>query len=260
MKTSYTEEPYSTIVYMKQTYFLNTLLALVVLLTNGCQPNSPSNINQSDSNETPTEVSSNSPNNRSNTNSQNANDIKEDYINTNRVIWQKPNVVIDFMGDISDKVVADIGAGTGYFAFRIARKAKKVIAIDIDQKFIQYLDSAKVMELTEADQARLEARFAQPDDPNLNNEEVDVIIMVNTYMYIPENIRISYLKKLLNALPKGGKILILDFKRKKTPLGPPQEDRVPLFVAELNLEEAGFSKIETNDKALDYQYLIMGTK
>ena len=245
---------------MKHTYFFYLLMAMTVLLSNGCQPNGSNTIDQSDSNELPSEVNSTQPNSEPSTNDQSSNDIKEDYINTNRVIWQKPNVVIDFMGDISDKVVADIGAGTGYFAFRIARKAKKVIAIDIDQKFIQYLDSAKVMELTEADQPRLEARFAQPDDPNLKAEEADIIIMVNTYMYIPENIRINYLRKLLNALPKGGKILILDFKRKKTPLGPPQEDRVPLYVAELNLEEAGFTQIETNDKALDYQYLIMGTK
>lgn len=245
---------------MKKIYFLNFTLMLALLLTTACQPNDSDNINRSDSNEAnaeDTEVSSNRTDNNTQFPSE---DIKEDYINTNRVIWQKPNVVIDFMGDISDKVVADIGAGTGYFAFRIARKAKKVIAIDIDQKFIQYLDSAKVMELPEADQPRLEARFAQPNDPNLAAEEADIIIMVNTYMYIPEDIRISYLKKLLAALPKGGKILILDFKRKKTPLGPPQADRVPLYVAELNLEEAGFSNIETNDKALDYQYLIMGTK
>lgn len=245
---------------MKRTYFFYIILATLFIVTNACQPNGSNNIDQSDSNETTTEVNSNTSRSRPASDNQTANDMKEDYINTNRVIWQKPNVVIDFMGDIQDKVVADIGAGTGYFAFRIARKAKKVIAIDIDQKFIQYLDSAKVMELPEADQPRLEARFAKPDDPNLNAEEADIIIMVNTFMYIPENIRISYLKKLLNALPKGGKILILDFKRKKTPLGPPQTDRVPLYIAELNLEEAGFSQIETNDKALDYQYLIMGTK
>lgn len=187
-------------------------------------------------------------------------DIMADYINTNRVIWQKPNVVIDFMGEISDKVVADIGAGTGYFAFRIARKAKKVIAIDINESFIEYLDSAKVMELPEADQSKLEARFAEPDDPNLAPGEADFIIMVNTYMWIEEKDRIGYLKKLLAALPKGGQILILDFKKKRTPLGPAQENRVPLYVVEQSLLEAGFINVKTNDKALDYQYIIMAEK
>jgi SAM-dependent methyltransferase len=186
--------------------------------------------------------------------------MKEDYINTNRVIWQKPEVVIDFMGDISDKVVADIGAGTGFFAFRLAREAKKVIAIDIDQVFIDYLDSAKVMELPEADQPRLEARFATPTDPNLQPGEANIIMMVNTYMWIPQERRVDYLKKLYAALPENGEVLILDFKKKRTPVGPAQEPRVPLFVTEIELEQAGFRDIETNDKALDYQYIVMGRK
>lgn len=187
-------------------------------------------------------------------------DIMADYINTNRVIWQKPNVVIDFMGDISDKVVADIGAGTGYFAFRLARKAKKVIAIDINQSFIEYLDSARVMELPEADQVKLEARFAEADDPNLAPGEADFVIMVNTYMWIEAPDRVAYLRKIRAALPEGGKILILDFKKKRTPLGPAQENRVPLYVVEENLIEAGFSEVQTNDKALDYQYIVIATK
>lgn len=187
-------------------------------------------------------------------------DIMADYINTNRVIWQKPNVVIDFMGDISDKVVADIGAGTGYFAFRLARKAKKVIAIDINQSFIEYLDSAKVMELPEADQSKLEARFAEPNDPNLAPGEVDYIIMVNTYMWIEEKDRVNYLKKLWAALPEKGQILILDFKKKRTPLGPAQQNRVPLYIVEENLMEAGFINVQSNDKALDYQYIVRAEK
>lgn len=51
--------------------------------------------------------------------------IAEDYINTNRVIWQKPDLIIDMFGDLRDKTVADVGAGTGFFAFRLVREAKK---------------------------------------------------------------------------------------------------------------------------------------
>ena len=48
-----------------------------------------------------------------------------DYENKDRGIWQKPNMVISLLGDLEDKTVADIGAGTGYFTFRIVPKAKK---------------------------------------------------------------------------------------------------------------------------------------
>jgi SAM-dependent methyltransferase len=185
--------------------------------------------------------------------------IKEDYINTNRVAWQKPNVVIDFMGDISDKVVADIGAGTGFFSFRVAREAKKVIAIDIDPQMIEFLDSAKIMELPEAYQAKLEPRLSEEDQPNLEPQEADIIIIVNTYFYIGED-RVAYLSQLRELLPEGGKVLILDFKKKRTPLGPAPENRIPLYVVEENLFDAGFTKVETNDKALDYQYIVLAEK
>ncbi len=58
------------------------------------------------------------------------------FENPARAEWQKPEWVIEQLGDLTGKTVADIGAGTGYFAFRIARKAKKVIAIDIDERFL----------------------------------------------------------------------------------------------------------------------------
>lgn len=235
-----------------------TILCLCILFGSACEPEKPT-VDATDYQE-----QNNPQNNLDALEQEVANNpesgIKEDYINTNRVIWQKPEVVIDFLGDISQKTVADIGAGTGFFAFRIAREAKKVIAIDIDQVFIDYLDSAKVMELPEVDQPRLEPRFATPNDPNLQPGEADIIMMVNTYMWIPQERRIEYLKKLYNALPENGQLLILDFKKKRTPVGPDQNQRVPLFQAEIELDQAGFSKVETNDKALDYQYVVMAYK
>lgn len=235
-----------------QKYFY-LILAIVILVTPSCKKNHEEPIIDSSNDIITTNDSS------QNINPAKMPGIKEDYINTNRVAWQKPNVVIDFMGDISDKVVADIGAGTGFFSFRVARQAKKVIAIDIDPQMIEFLDSAKVMELPEAYQERLEARLSTENQPNLAPGEADIIIIVNTYFYIGED-RVAYLKQLRDLLPEGGEVLILDFKKKRTPLGPAQENRIPLFVVEQNLIDAGFSKVETNDKALDYQYIVIGEK
>ncbi|MBK7700753.1 MAG: hypothetical protein IPJ39_19500 [Saprospiraceae bacterium] len=49
---------------------------------------------------------------------------EESSVNIGRAIWQKPGLVIEKLGDISDKVIADIGAGTGYFSLRLAPRAK----------------------------------------------------------------------------------------------------------------------------------------
>jgi len=60
-----------------------------------------------------------------------------------RAEWQKPDAVIASLGPLDGKTVADIGTGTGYFAFPIAKKAAKVIAIDIDQRFLDYIRHKK---------------------------------------------------------------------------------------------------------------------
>ncbi len=184
--------------------------------------------------------------------------ILQDYENTNRVVWQKPEVVIDLLGNLEGKTVADIGAGTGFFAFRLAPKAKKVIAIDIDPRFVTYLDSLKSFELPENVQDKLEARLALPNDPRLGPGEADVVIIVNTFMYIRD--RASYLEILKKGLSDGGTLLIIDFKKKRTPLGPPSQIRVPLFEVEEMLIAAGYREVTTNDTALDYQYIVTARK
>ncbi len=184
--------------------------------------------------------------------------LTEDYTNTNRFIWQKPDMVIDLLGDLENKTVADIGAGTGFFSLRLTPRAEKVIAIDIDPRFINYLDSIKVLELTEDHQHKLEPRLAEPDDPKLSVEEVDIAMIVNTYMFIDN--RIKYLNILFDGIKPGGNLLIIDFKKKRTPVGPPSETRIPLYQVEEELYQAGFRKVQTFDTVLDYQYILFAEK
>jgi SAM-dependent methyltransferase len=185
--------------------------------------------------------------------------IREDYVNTNRVIWQKPEFILERLGDVSKQVVADIGAGRGFFALRIAPKAKKVIAIDIDPNITNYLDSIRNIELSADDKNRLEARLAQPDDPNLKTEEADKVLIVNTYMYILN--RVEYLSTLKKGMSSGASIIIVDFKKKRTNnIGPPVAIRVPQYTVEDELEKAGFELVDSDDLSLDYQYIIVARK
>lgn len=182
----------------------------------------------------------------------------EDYLSTNRGIWQKPELVLNLLGDLEGKTVADIGAGTGFFSLRLAPKAEKVIAIDIDPRFVNFLDSLKIRELSPEMQSRLETRLAKPDDPLLGPEEADVVLIVNTYMYLKN--RVDYLENLLKGISPGGILLIIDFKKKRTPVGPPSDVRIPLYQVEEDLYEAGYRNIQTNDTALDYQYIVIAEK
>jgi len=181
--------------------------------------------------------------------------ISDDYTHTDRVIWQKPNMVIELLGDLSDKTIADIGAGTGFFSLRLTPKAKKVIAIDIDQRFVSYLDSIKHLQLPETLQHKLETRLAKPNDPSLLPEEADIALIVNTIVYM--NNRVDYLSTLKKGIKPGGQLLIIDFKKKRTPVGPPQNLKVPAFQIEQELYQAGYREVLVNDTSLDYQYIVM---
>lgn len=180
-----------------------------------------------------------------------------DYESQDRVIWQKPDLVISMLGNLEGKTVADIGAGTGFFTFRMVPKAEKVIGIDIDKRFISFMDSVNVR-LPEKFRTRFESRLATANDPFLKTEEADAVTIVNTYGYI-EN-RIAYLKTVSKGMKEEGQLLIIDFKKNNLPVGPSEEYKVALPQLEKELKEAGFV-IKTLDKtSLDYQYIVLAIK
>lgn len=182
--------------------------------------------------------------------------LVSDYESTKRVIWQKPELVIAQLGDLKGKTVADIGAGTGYFAFRLVPKAERVIAIDIDQRFINFMDSIKVR-LPENVQNRFETRLGREDSPLLKPSEADVVVVVNTYCYIQN--RIQYLKTLAAGMKNNSELLIIDFKKNNLPVGPPSEIKVSATQVKEELEQAGFKVKKTDNQSLDYQYIIVAT-
>ena len=179
--------------------------------------------------------------------------------NENRTIWQRPKMIIQQLGDLSDKVVADIGAGPyGYFSFQIAQNAKKVIAIDIDKSSLAFIDSMRLEILSPDKQEAIEARLAKPDNPNLKNQEADVVILMNIYAYLPDHA--AYLKKLKQGMNADGRIIIIDFKMRHLPIGPAQSEKIPLYIVERELVQAGFTLNLVDDRSLDYQYMVIATK
>ena len=180
-------------------------------------------------------------------------------VNKGRLAWQKPSEVINKLGDLTGKTVADIGAGTGYFTFRFMRQAKKVIAIDIDQEMIDLIEMFKE-NLDSDQQEKIETRLATAQDAKLWPEEADVIVIINTIGYIKDPT--AYLSKLRGGLAPEGMIMIVDFKMKRITedIAPPVEHRVGILQLENMLSAAGYSDIDTDDTSLDYQYMVVAKK
>ncbi len=182
----------------------------------------------------------------------------KDKENPDRNNWQKPRKVIERLGVLTDKVVADIGAGSGYFSFQILPNAEKVIAIDIDSNALAQIDTL-VKSLSPELQPKLETRLVGFNDPKLKDEEVDIVFLSNTYSYI-EN-KVDYLKTVFKGVKPQGRIYIVDFKMKILPqIFPKAEERIPLFEVERHLQEAGFKHVFSDDKTLDYQYIVIAEK
>lgn len=190
-----------------------------------------------------------------NSNSDNNTDERSD--------WQKPQFIIDELGDLEGKTVADIGAGAlGYFVFKILgqTRAEKVIALDIDKEAVSMLSQLK-SGLSENQKLRLEVRLAEPSDPKLTDQEIDIALIVNTASYIQN--RVSYFINLKQNLRDNGQIVIVDFKTKRIPEfvnAPPYKDREYIHILEEELYKSGFSSVSVDDTSLKYQYIITAKK
>jgi len=166
--------------------------------------------------------------------------------------WQNPDLVIDKLGEISGKIVADIGSGTGYFTFPISKSAKRVLAIDIEQRYLDYIEDRKLeLPIDQADV--IETRLTVENEPNLHADEVDAILMVNVYYYL--NDKFAYMNIVNNALRNDGILVLVDFKLGTLPVGPSGKKNSPEEVME-NLKSAGFIDIILDTESLQYQYII----
>lgn len=187
-------------------------------------------------------------------NKQKFDNLVERFEEDEREQWQKPDEVIALFGDISGKTIMDIGAGTGYYGFRMTSKGAKVISADVDDRFITYVES-KADSLN--DQLMV-TRKVEYDDPLLADAEVDHAIIVNTYHHI--NDREEYFAKVAKGLKKNGSLMVVDFKKETDGWGPPKRYRVPTAEVKEELTVAGFSKFTINDTLLDNFYVVIAEK
>ncbi len=162
-----------------------------------------------------------------------------------RDAWQLPHMVVMSLDLKADEVVADIGAGTGYFARRFAKHAGKVYAVDIDAKLLAISRKGAP--------ANLEAVLATTDDPKLPAAGVDTIFFCDVLHHV-EN-RPAYYRKIEQALKPGGRVVIVDFYKKSLPVGPPESMKLAEADVIAEFKAAGF-RLSRTFEALPYQYFL----
>ena len=179
-------------------------------------------------------------------------DLIANFESAKRASYQEPEKVIASLGNIQGLKIMDIGAGSGYFSFRLAKAGAHVIAADVNDEFQAYI--RKKREEQDIDKASLELRKIPYDSPSLQNEEVDKVLLVNTYHHI-EN-RVDYFQKVLKGLKPDGEVVVIDYFKKKLPVGPPPGHKISRDVVIDELKKAGFGDIHLDIDMLKYQYII----
>jgi len=167
-----------------------------------------------------------------------------------RDAWQKPHQVIQALALKPDAVVADIGAGTGYFATRLAHMVPKgrVYAVDTEPDMVKHLgERAKRDGLK-----NLSAVAGAPNDPRLP-QKADVVLLVDVYHHIGE--REQYFSKVAGNLKPGGRVAIIDF-RMDSPEGPPKAARIEPDRVKAEMKRAGFEIVQEHS-FLPRQYFLI---
>lgn len=167
-----------------------------------------------------------------------------------RDAWQRPDEVLRTLELEPTMVVADVGAGTGYFSVRIARAVPRgeVLATDLEPDMVRFL-----RERAEREQLpNLRAVQASPSDSSLTARSVDRILIVHVWHHIAE--REEYARQLALALRPGGRLFIVDFSP-DAKRGPPASLRVSPEAVIVTLERAGLTA-RVSSTALPDQYIV----
>jgi SAM-dependent methyltransferase len=147
--------------------------------------------------------------------------------------------------DIRREVAFDIGAGTGYFAIPLSRIFKKVYAVDISFEMAE-----KLREKIEEAGAENIGIIVSANPPEVDFE-VDLVLFSNVLheMNNPE--------EYIEWASKSDCVIIVDWKKIKTPAGPPLDERIPLKRM-LEMVEKRFEILKVEEELYPYHYVIVG--
>ena len=121
---------------------------------------------------------------------------------------ERTDTLIELLPLQPDYVVADIGAGTGYFSFPVAQRVPdgKVLAVDIQQEMLDIIESRK----TETGIHNVETVRGQIDDPGLQPSSVDLIFMVDAYHEFSHPWEMG--SAMAQALKPGGQLVLVEYR------------------------------------------------
>ncbi|KAA9338747.1 class I SAM-dependent methyltransferase [Hymenobacter busanensis] len=149
-------------------------------------------------------------------------------------------------------VVADIGAGTGYFTFRISPLVPrgKVLAVDIQPEMIAELQRNKAKKQA----YNVEPVLGTVENPNLPNSGVDVVLIVDAYHEFDHPREM--MRAIRNALRPGGRLALIEYRAEDPNVPIKRIHRMSEEQARREVEAVGLQFVE-NRTALPQQHMLI---
>jgi precorrin-6B methylase 2 len=169
---------------------------------------------------------------------------------------ERPELVIDAIGLHGGEVVADLGAGSGYFTFRLAAKvgkSGKVLAVDIQDEMLQTLrQRATALGVTNVEEVKGSAA-----DPHLSTSSVDLVLMADVYHELLYPFEV--MTKVREALRPGGRVVFVEYRKEdpRVPIKEVHKMSVDQLTQEMNA--AGLVRIQTVE-SLPSQHIVIFAK
>jgi ubiquinone/menaquinone biosynthesis C-methylase UbiE len=159
-----------------------------------------------------------------------------------REIEELPETALDKIGIKPGMVVADVGAGVGYFSIRIAKRVAptgKILAVDVQPEMLAILkDRAAKAKLT-----NIQPILGSESDPHLPPESCDLILMVDVYHELSQPQRM--LQKMKQALKSDGRLVLLEYRKEDPHIPIRSEHKMSVQEAKAEVEAEGFKLAET---------------
>ncbi len=172
--------------------------------------------------------------------------------------WNKPDLIMDAIGIADGGVVADLGAGGGWFTIRLARRVGPngiVYAEDIQPQMIEAINRRMQHEGVN----NVRTVMGTPTDPRLPSG-LDAVLIVDAYREMDDPLRPEVIRTLLTrvaaALKPQGRVGVVDFLPGGGGPGPAAEDRVSTDAVARAAADAGL-KLLTRDTVPPFQFVLV---
>ncbi|MEM9267051.1 MAG: class I SAM-dependent methyltransferase [Cyanobacteria bacterium P01_F01_bin.13] len=168
---------------------------------------------------------------------------------------ERPDMAIDALELRPTDTVADIGAGTGYMSFRMARKVPdgQVLAVDLQPEMIELLEEAR----DEQDIVNVQTIQAEEDNPHLPLEQVDMVLMVDAYHEFASPREV--MTGVVEALKPGGRVVLAEYRSENPLIMIKRLHKMSEKQVKKEMSAVGLTWVKTDDR-LPQQHLLFFEK